>query len=145
MINSKDISIIGGIVVKETMPLVGKVNRGIITIDSDNVIKLEERLNISKDENPELMEQLAIVNFIGLQIKALEHLFNLNEEFKLKYKDDEKIESLLTTHLDHIVNKDLVKLKYFYIKKPIYGITNPGDEVELKKLLTRNSTAVNKL
>ena len=137
MIHDKDFSIIAGLPVKDTIPDKGSVNRGIITIDGDNVIKLEERIGISKDNNPELMDQLANVNFIGLQINALEHIYNLNNEFKKNNSEDEKIESLLTSHLDYIVNKDLVKLKYFYIKNPIYGITNPGDEVTLKKLLKK--------
>ena len=34
------------------MPESGKVNRGIISIDGDSVIALEERLNISREENP---------------------------------------------------------------------------------------------
>lgn len=137
MIHDKDYSIIAGLPVKDTMPENGTVNRGIITIDNDNVIKLEERIGISKKDNPELMNQLANVNFIGLQIDALEHIYNLNNEFKNNNSEDSKIESLLTSHLNYIVSKDLIKLKYFYIKNPIYGITNPGDEIILKNIISK--------
>ena len=44
-------------------------------------------------------------------------------------------ESNLTTHLDTLINNNLLKLKYFYIKDKIVGITNPGDEVILKNNL----------
>ena len=128
-------SVIGGLLVKDTMPESGFVNRGIITIEQDLVISIEERLKISKIDNPELMERLANVNFIGLQLEDLKNLFNLNSKFKEDNKFDSKIESNLTTHLDTLINNNLLKLKYFYIKDKIVGITNPGDEVILKNNL----------
>ena len=92
-IQNKNASIIGGLLVKDTMPESGKVNRGIISIDGDSVISLDERLNISREENPELMDQLANINFIGLQLKDLEYVYKINEKFKEDNVNDPKIES----------------------------------------------------
>lgn len=128
-------SIIGGLLVKDTMPESGNVNRGIITTDKDLVISIEECIGINKIDNQELMEQLANVNFIGLQLEDLKNLYNLNSKFKEDNKFDSKIESNLTTHLDTLINNNLLKLKYFYIKDKIVGITNPGDDVILRKNL----------
>ena len=129
-------NIIGGLLVSDTLPEEGNVNRGIITIDGDDVLHLEEILNISKTNNPELLDKLSNVNFIGLQFEALEHLYILNDKFKTDNKDDEKIESLLTEHLNNLVNRNLIKIQYFYIRNKILGITNPGDEVNLRDILS---------
>jgi len=129
-------NIIAGLLVSDTLPEEGNVNRGIITIDGDNVVHLEERLNISKKKNPELLDKLSNVNFLGLQLEALEHLYILNDKFKTENKDDEKIESLLTDHLNNLVYRNLINLKYFYIRNKILGITNPGDELKLKDILS---------
>ena len=134
-IQSKNASIIGGLLVKDTMPKSGKVNRGIISIDGDSVISLDERLNISREENPELMDQLANINFIGLQLKDLEYVYNINKKFKEENINDPKIESNLTIILNQLISTNCIQLKYFYIKNKIVGITNPGDEVILKNSL----------
>lgn len=129
-------NIIGGLLVSDTLPEEGNVNRGIITIDGDRVVHLDERLNISKKNNPELLDKLSNVNFIGLRLDALEHLYILNDKFKKDNKDDERVESLLTEHLNNLVNRSLIKLQYFYIRNKILGITNPSDEVKLKDILS---------
>tara|TARA_E500000178_G_scaffold265667_1_gene263004 strand:- start:167 stop:988 length:822 start_codon:yes stop_codon:yes gene_type:complete len=133
---SNNNSIIGGLLVKDTMPDSGTVNRGIISIDNNFVINIEEKLNISIDNNPELMNQLANVNFIGLQFEDLKNLNTINEIFKQKNKSDKKIESNLTTHLSTLIKNNLTKIKYFFIRDKILGLTNPDDENILKNILS---------
>ena len=133
-------SIIGGLALKDTLPDTGNVNRGIIFIENNQVVGLEEVLGIEvtdKEQIEKYVNNLANVNFIGLQVSTLKNIFLLNNDFKQKNKGDIKIESLLTDHLNTlIVNKDFdLKMEYFVIKNKIVGITNPGDEIKLKEYL----------
>ena len=56
--------------------------------------------------------------------------------FGMVESSSKKIESLLTDHLNNLVYRNLINLKYFYIRNKILGITNPGDEVKLKDILS---------
>ena len=51
-----------------------------------------------------LKDEIANVNFIGLQNNALEGIFYLNTIFKEKNKGNKSIESLLPAHLNDLVN-----------------------------------------
>ena len=62
-------NIIGGLPVKKTMPEEGEVNRGIIMAEDSKVIGLKRNAKNIQNKNPELMNLLANVNFIGLQYK----------------------------------------------------------------------------
>ena len=132
-----DTCIIGGLKLLDTLPESGKVNRGVIFTKNNSVIGMKEILGIDKS-NKELFNNIANVNFIGLQNKALEYIYNLNEDFKKINNKNTEIESLLPSHLNEIIVNNKIKMEYFVIKNKIYGITNPGDEVILKNIIASN-------
>jgi len=136
-------NIIGGLKVIDTLPEEGEVNRGILFTDNNKVVGMKEMLKISKINNPELYDELANVNFMGLQPQILLELNKILEDFKNKHKDDEKIECILTDNLDELIKANKLEMKYFEIPftvgepNKILGITNPGDEIILRELLSK--------
>jgi NDP-sugar pyrophosphorylase family protein len=134
LMKERNINIIGGLPVIKTLPETGNVNRGIININTktNTVTGLKEVLNISKTGNPELLQELANVNFIGLQVDILNKLNDILNQFKEHNKNDEKIECLLPDNLNELIQKNQLVMRFFEITNEILGITNPGDEVILK-------------
>ena len=128
-------NIIGGLKLYKTLPEKGKVNRGIIYVSGNEVLGLKEMLGISKEENPEILNQFGNVNFIGLQLNILMELKKILEKFKFKNKDDKNIECLLPDNLNELIVKDILKMIYFEIEYDVMGITNPGDENIIKNIL----------
>ena len=133
----KNDNIIGGLSVKKTMPEEGEVNRGIIMVENSKVIGLREMLKISKSKNPELMNLLANVNFIGLQYEVLILLKEILDEFKFVNKGDPKVECLLPDNLNELINSNYIKMKFFEIKNDVIGLTNPEDEEIVRNLLKK--------
>ena len=133
-------NIIGGCLLEKTMPVDEEalVNRGIIDINekSGKVDKIQEMLNISSKTNPELLEKLANVNFIGLRPETLDYLHAILEDFKIEHKGDRKIESFLPMDLNYLIQNNLISTDYFEIKNPIHGITYPGDEKHIKLIIS---------
>ena len=78
MMNNNNYNIIGGLPIINTMPEEGEVNRGVIMVNDNKVSGMKEMLKISKLKNPELMYELANVNFIGLQYNVLLLLNEIN-------------------------------------------------------------------
>ena len=128
-------NIIGGLKLFKTLPEKGEVNRGIIFVSGNEVLGLKEMLGISKEENPELLNEFGNVNFIGLQPHILNELKKILEKFKSYNKNDKKIECLLPDNLNELIEKDIIKMTYFEIKYDVIGITNPGDELIIKDIL----------
>lgn len=135
LMNIKNNNIIGGQKLYKTLPDKGKVNRGLIFTSENDVIGLKEMLGISKEENPELLNQFGNVNFIGLQVNVLLELKKILDKFKLSNRGDKKIECLLPDNLNELIVKDILKMKYFEINYNVIGITNPGDEIIIKNIL----------
>lgn len=138
MMEEKDINIIGGLKVIDTLPETGTVNRGIIFIEGENVIGLKEMLNISKEDNPCLHNELANVNFLGLQLSVFKNLKIILDKFKSDNKGDEKIECILTDNLDDLIKDGIINIRFFKITDEILGITNPGDEIIVKDILAKH-------
>lgn len=135
MMNNSNNNIIGGLPVINTMPEDGEVNRGIIMVNENNVTGLKEMLKISISKNPELMNELANVNFIGLQYDVLILLNDILRNFKTDNQDDPKIECLLPDNLNELINKNKLSMNFFEIKNDIIGLTNPEDEDIVRNLL----------
>ena len=135
MMNNSNNNIIGGLPVINTMPEDGEVNRGIIMVNKNNVTGLKEMLKISTSKNPELMNELANVNFIGLQYNVLELLNDILINFKKDNQNDPKIECLLPDNLNELINKNKLSMNFFEIKNDIIGLTNPEDEDIVRNLL----------
>lgn len=136
------INIIGGLSVKKTINNDGEVNRGILTIYENKVNKIEEKLNISRIKNPELMDQLANVNFIGLQYEILKDLKTILDDFKKTHENNAKIECFLTDNLNVLLENKKINIDFFEIKENIIGITNPEDAQKVKTLLSRQERLI---
>ena len=119
-----------------------EVNRGILTIHENKVVKIEEMLGISRKKNPELMEQLANVNFIGLQYKVLKDLKFILDDFKKTYENNPKIECFLTDDLNVLLENKRINIDFFEIQEPIIGITNPEDAQKVKTLLSTGEKVI---
>jgi len=132
---SRNNNIIGGLPVFKTMPEEGDVNRGVIMVNNSKVTGLREMLKISKVKNPELMNLLANVNFIGLQYNVLVQLHEILQNFKLTNEGNPKIECLLPDNLNELIEKKYIEMEFFEIENNIIGLTNPEDEILVKKLL----------
>ena len=117
LMKERNINIIGGLQVIKTLPKTGNVNRGIININAqtNTVIGLKEKLNISKIGNPELFQELANVNFIGLQLNILDKLTDILNKFKENNINDEKIECLLPDNLHELIEKNQLVMTFFEI------------------------------
>ena len=139
MVSTKN-NIIGGCLLEKTMPAYDEtlVNRGVIEVDEEKglVKSIEERLKISTKQNPELLDKLASVNFIGLQPNTIDFLDAILDDFQLEHKGDRKIEALLPTDLNYLIKNKLISMHYFKIENSIYGITYPGDEKHMKLVIS---------
>lgn len=135
MMKNNKINIISGLKVIDTLPETGNVNRGIIYTKNNKVIGLKEMLNINRKDNKELFNELANMNFIGLQLNVLEMINEIVVKFKEKHKNDPKIECILTNILNDLVLDKKLEMEYFEMKEKVIGITNPGDEIKLKEQL----------
>jgi NDP-sugar pyrophosphorylase family protein len=138
LMNNKNNNIIGGLPVINTMPEEGEVNRGIIIVNGENVTGLKEMLKISRNKNSDLMNELANVNFIGLQYEVLDMLNKILNNFKQVNNDDPKIECLLPDNLNELINENRLSMSFFTITNDIIGLTNPEDEEIVKKLLSHS-------
>ncbi len=138
MMKEKNINIIGGQRIINNLPEEGLVNRGIIYIKDNKVIGLKEMIGISKKRNPELHDSFSNVNFIGLQVNILHELKIILDKFKKDNEGDKKIECLLPDNLSQLINENKLNLKFFEINSQVLGITNPGDELIIKKILLNN-------
>jgi choline kinase len=131
-------NIIGGCKVIDTLPDQGNVNRGIIQVNNNDVVSIVETFDISKNNNLELHDSLASVNFIGLHLKTLDLLKIILDEFKENNKGDQKIECMLPCDLDTLIQTNKINMQYFTIKNKVVGLTNPEDEEIVKKILANH-------
>lgn len=136
LMNTPNINIIGGLKIINTLPDKGFVNRGVIFVSGSKVKGLKEMISISKDDNPELHDELANVNFIGLQPFVLDRLKIILDKFKNINENDSKIECLLPDNLNELIEMNIIEMEFFEITSEILGITNPGDDLILKKKLS---------
>jgi UTP-glucose-1-phosphate uridylyltransferase len=140
LMKERNINIIGGLKIIKTLPKTGLVNRGIISIDTESntrVSGLKEMLNISYDNNPELLQELSNVNFIGLQVSVLDKLKVILDRFKKENVDDPKLECLLPDNLNELIQNNDLSMQFFEITSEIMGITNPGDEDIIREKLSK--------
>lgn len=128
MMKENKTNLIGGVRFLKSVPLEGKVNRGIIEVENNKIQSIKEYLGISQELNPELKEKICNVNFIGLQLDVLEKLNKILLKFKEENYKDSKIECLLPDNLNELIQKREIKMDYFEITEEVLEITNPSDE-----------------
>ncbi len=119
----------------------GGVNRAKYLLDSKkNVSGILEIFDIKESnmqENDLTKKTLVSMNMFGLKKKTLEFLEKRLIEFKEKNKGDRRAECYLPTELGALAKNKKITLKLLHTKDKWLGITNPGDEVEVRKKLAR--------
>ena len=145
-------NIIGVLPLHRTLPKTGKVNRGIVNISTTTttttitpkVTSLEEMLNISIEQS-EYHNMYANVNCISLQPSTINYIASIVKTFKNAHKSNPKIECLLPNDLSTLIQENKITMYAFEMDEDIIGITNPGDEIQLRKHLSINAHIKNKI
>lgn len=138
LINNSNKNIIGCTKLYKTLPENNNiVNRGIIYTKNNYVYKMKEVLKINKFNSPELLNEFANVNFIGLQPNILKLLYIKLNNFKNINKNNNSIECLLPDMLNELIEENKLLLEYFEITFNIIGITYPEDELFVKQILNK--------
>ena len=136
--NTMDCATIGYKLIN-VLPEEGTVNRGIFTVDeNNNVTKIDEKLNISKDtleENNLTNDNLASQNIFFLKKEIVEMLDEKLQNFKTKNQGDRKAECYLPVELSNLVNEGKTKLKLLLTPDKWFGVTNPDDEEKVRNEL----------
>ncbi|VVB76227.1 Nucleotidyl transferase [uncultured archaeon] len=117
----------------------GGVNRAKYLLDAKkNVIGLEEIFDIKKENmtQKEINEKTAVsMNLFGLKEKTLELLEQRLIDYKKKNAGDRRLECYLPNELGALAKDKKITLKLLHTKDKWLGITNPGDEVAVRKEL----------
>jgi choline kinase len=112
-------------------------NRWIFKISSDNYVEnINEMIWISKDTLSSFWlkeNDLCSMNIFWLTKNTLTDLNQILKEFKIKNKDDRKMECYLPVELSNIIKKWNNKMKIYSTPDKRLGVTNPEDEYIVKK------------
>jgi len=118
--------------------LQGEVNRGIFTVDSGYVQKIDEHLKIHKDNLSErglTPDHLCSMNIFALHPETIDHLHELVEEFKSVNAGHRTAEALIPVQLTNLIADGRLKMKIMQAPDTWIGVTTPEDEVIVKKFL----------
>ena len=133
-------NIIVGYLLENSLPIIGKVNRGFININKHySVENLEEKLNIEMDDftQQELMSILVSMNIFQFTPKILDLLYQNVEQFKKDNHENETIEALLPNFLNELINQDKIEILCKVCSERCVGITYKEDIERIKKDLIR--------
>ncbi len=121
----------------------GKVNRGIFEIDSNrNVTDLREIFGIKKTNLKEKglsPDDLCSTNFFAMHPNIIEILNLELKLFKEKNKNNYNAECLLPEELPKFIKKGLMTMKVYFTPDKWLGITNPEDEIVVRKIISEQS------
>ena len=125
----------------EMLPESGTVNRGIFEIDKNNYVTggVEEE-NISRENFIErgFNENSPVsISIFGLHPETLGLLKEKLNEFKRKNSGDRKTECYLNLELIKLIQEKKLKMKLYYTPEKWIGITNPGDEIVVRRMLKK--------
>jgi choline kinase len=122
---------------EKVLPETGNVSRGIVGTDKGYVTDIEEVKSISKLNLPLHVKEdsLCSLNFFGLTKKTLLLLEeNLN---KFKYNNDSRdAECYMPIEISNLIKTNKIKMKVYTSEEPWIGITNPEDELVVKKFIS---------
>jgi dTDP-glucose pyrophosphorylase len=119
----------------KTLPDKGTTNRGIFSIDKNYVVDIKEVFNIEKEnlKKDSLTEKsLCSMNIFALHQDIISKLKIILDEFKIKNKDDRKIECLLPVEIANLIKAGEIKMNIYASIDPWFGVTNPQDEEIVK-------------
>jgi len=132
----------GTLKLSKMLPENGEVTRGIFTVENDYIKDANEIFNISKINYKEkgLDEDAPVnINLFGIQKPTLLKLKERVNAFKEKNDGDRKIECFIHVELANVMKENISKMKVFLSEEPWLGITNPEDELSVKKALSDHS------
>lgn len=136
--NSNNVNFIGSVKMEKLVPIDGKsVNRGVIFVNERNVIAMKEMLNINIHNNSELLKEYGNVNFICMHPHVLTNLQYILDEFRNDNQNNRSIECLLPDSLDTLIRNKKIAMEYFEITEEILGITHPGDDIKVAKIISK--------
>ncbi len=124
----------------EMLPEKGDVTRGILNVKNNYLISATEIFNISKTNFKEknLSENsLCNINLFGLYPESIKKLYERVKEFKRKNEGDKKIECFIHVELAELAKNNSIKIKVYISEEKWLGITNPEDEITVKKSLQK--------
>ena len=73
------------------------------------------------------------MNIFGLNKPVLEKLNEILIKFKAEHEWDRRIECYLPVEITNIIKTEWVKMKLYSTPDPRFGVTNPDDEIIVKK------------
>lgn len=116
----------------DMMPKQGKVNRGIVNSLNNEVKSIIETCNIDLTNCTKYSKDtLCNANMFGFFPNILQFAKNKSDLFKIENKSEKKLEFFLTDLLNDMI-KNNIKLNIYKSSEKWYGITNPGDEKNVK-------------
>jgi choline kinase len=118
----------------------GPVNRGVFKIKSNRVAKITEMFNISKSNLKEKKlspARLCGQNAFALNVQIVELLDNKLSEFKQKNSGNRNAECILSVELSKLIEEGKINMHFYVAADKWMGITNPGDEIIIKRNLAK--------
>ena len=114
-----------------------KANRGFISLMDNKIIKLEEKLNIAKEDytDEELNNQYVSVNLLILQPSVINHMKDMMTVFIKKNKTNETIEALLPNFINQLLNENKIDIELLDSNSKWLGVTYQSDIPIVKSLL----------
>jgi len=123
-----------GYKLKDVLPIQGKVNRAIFTLQNNYVKDIKEIFNITKSNTID-GEKLCSMNIYVLNPEILELLELSIKSMKKEFSEDKEVEFLIQHELTKLIKKHKIKMEIYPTKDKWFGITNPGDEIEIRQKL----------
>lgn len=127
-----------GYEILNVLPAQGKTNRGIFQIEKNYVTNIKEVFNIEKNNlsASDIKENdLCSMNIFALNPNVAKLLSQKLKKFKEAYKNDRKAECLLPNELAAIIKQHKIKMKIYPSTDQWIGITNPEDELLVRKFI----------
>ena len=136
LLNEKNTNYIGGIPILDTIIGDEKVNRGVITLDENqvDVIEIEEKLEISRSDET-IQNCLANMNFLILKSQTLCLLKTILNQFKHEHPEDPKIECFLTDSLNQLIKAKEIEISFLPLPEKVIGVTRQDDIPIVQKIL----------
>ncbi len=127
----------------DMLPEEGSVNRGIFEVEKNkNVKSIKENFGISKTNLKKRglkLNDLCNANLFAMYPNVLELLKTRLKLFKKKNKTNHDAECLLPEELSEIIEKGTITMKIYSTPDKWYGVTNPEDEIVIRKAISKQS------
>lgn len=129
-----------GYILKDVLPDLGSVNRGIFKTKNHYVTNIREVFGISRLNLNEInltLENMCSMNIFGLHPETVEKLKNILKSFKDKNKRNRTVECLLPVEISNLIQSNQIKMKIYPTNDKWLGITNPEDEITIREILKK--------